>query len=72
MTWRRAENKISERFEILNSQFFQNIRLEVFMIRRDWVINPAAGTQEFKWKRRALTLADGESWSAKLRFRTFK
>jgi hypothetical protein len=72
MTWRRAENKISERFEILNSQFFQNIRLEVFMIRRDWVINPAAGTQKFKWKRRALTLADGESWSAKLRFRTFK
>jgi hypothetical protein len=67
IVFRRAEDKVSERFEILSSQFFQNIRLEVFIVRREWnIIN-----KEFDFKRRAIRLADGESWQAKLRFRTF-
>jgi hypothetical protein len=67
ITWRRAEDKISERFEITNSQFFQNVRLEVFIVRREWNIHSLG----FDFKRRAISLADGESWTAKLRFRTF-
>jgi len=67
IVWRRAEDKISERYEILNSQFFQNIRLEAFITRRVWLPAPL---NEFSFKRYALTLASGESWEAKLRFRT--
>ena len=67
VVWRRAEDKVSERYELTNSQFFQNIRLEVFIIRREW----NTITNEFAFKRRAMTLADGESWTCKLRFRTF-
>ena len=68
VVWRRAEDKVSERYNIMNSQFFQNIRLEIHIVRREW--NQAAGT--FSFKRRTLTLNDGESWTAKLRFRTMK
>jgi hypothetical protein len=67
IVFRKAEDKISERYEIQNSQFFQNIRLEVYIVRREW--NTA--TNEFVFKRRGITLADGESWTCKLRFRTF-
>jgi hypothetical protein len=67
IVFRRAEDKVSERYEILNSQFFQNIRLEVFIVRKEW--NTATST--FGFKRRGITLADGESWTCKLRFRTF-
>jgi len=67
IVFRRAEDKISERYEILNSQFFQNIRLEVYIVRREWNTT----TSKFVFKRRGITLADGESWTCKLRFRTF-
>jgi hypothetical protein len=66
LIWRRAEDRISERYEILNSQFFQNILLEIYMVRREWDRNK----NEFTFVRRRLNLVDGESWSAKLRFRT--
>ena len=68
IVWRRAESKVSERFRVLNAQFFQNIRLEVHIVRREW--NQAA--KKFVFKRRTLTMNDGESWTAKLRFRTMK
>ena len=68
IVWRRAENKVSERYQILNAQFFQNIRLEAYIIRREWVQN----TKSFRFTRTGLTLLDGETWTAKLRFRTFK
>ena len=68
LIFRRAENKISERYQILNAQFFQNIRLEAFIVRKEW----SHATTAFEFKRRALTLLDGETWTAKLRFRTFK
>ena len=64
LIWRRAEDKISERYEILNSQFFQNIRLDVYIVRKEWVVN------KFVFKRREVVLADGDSWTAKLRFKT--
>jgi hypothetical protein len=70
VVWRRAENKVSERYEILNSQWFQNIRLEVYMVRRNWVAN-LRDPGKFIFNRQEITLADGESWTAKLRFRTF-
>jgi hypothetical protein len=65
--WRRAENKISERFQILNSKFFQNIRLEVFITRRVWDYT----NNKYVLKRRPLTMGDNDTWTAKLRFRTF-
>jgi hypothetical protein len=67
VVWRRAENKVSERYEILNSQFFQNVRLDVYIVRREWNTT----SNKFVFARREITLADGESWTAKLRFRTF-
>jgi hypothetical protein len=70
VVWRRAEHKVSERYEILNSQFFQNVRLEVYLVRRNWVAN-LREPGKFIFNRREITLADGESWTAKLRFRTF-
>jgi len=68
IVWRRAESKISERFEILNSQFFQNIRLEVYIERRVWDHrNPDQG---YTFQRSRIRLNEGDSWTAKLRFRT--
>ena len=66
VVWRRAEDKVSERYEIMNSKFFQNIRLELFITRRVWLRD----LRQFSFKRFSITLADGESWQAKLRFRT--
>jgi hypothetical protein len=65
--WRRAENKISERYQLLNSKFFQNIRLEVYITRRVWDYT----NNKYVLKRRALTMGDNDTWTAKLRFRTF-
>ena len=68
VVWRRAEDNVSERFEILNSQFFQNIRVEVLIERREWdQLNNA-----YVVKRRNMLFAEGDSWTAKLRFRTLK
>ena len=64
LIWRRAEDKIGKRYEILNSQFFQNIRLDVYIVRKEWIVN------KFVFKRREVVLADGDSWTAKLRFKT--
>ena len=69
IVWRRAESKVSERFQILNSQFFQNIRAEVIIVRREW---DKVNRDKFIFVRRAITIEDGESWTAKLRFRTIK
>jgi len=64
--WRRAEDKVSERYEMLNSQFIQNIRLSVYIFRRIW----NSQLNEYKIKRLPITILDGDSWTAKLRFRT--
>ena len=64
--WRRAEDKVSERYEMLNSQFIQNIRLSVYIFRRIW----NSQLNEYKIKRLPITILEGDSWTAKLRFRT--
>ena len=39
ITWRRAEDKVSERYLIHNSQYFHNVRLEIFIVRKQWFEN---------------------------------
>jgi len=64
--WRRAEDKVTERYEMLTSQYIQNIRLSVFIFRRQW----NSQLNEYKIKRLPITILEGDSWTAKLRFRT--
>ena len=68
IVFRRAEDKISERYEILNPRFFQNIRLAVYIERREWNDQ----TDEYVFQRSKIQLLDGDIWTAKLRFRTLK
>jgi len=68
VVWRRAEDKVSERFEILNSQFFQNIRVEVLIERREW----DRQNKKYVFKRRNMLFGEGDSFTAKLRFKTLK
>ena len=66
ITWRRAEDKVSERYILNDSKFFHNIRLEVFCVRKEWhnTLN------EFEFAKEKMVFQDGESWTAKLRFRS--
>jgi len=66
ITWRSAESKVSERYLLNSSQYFHNIRLEVFIVRKEWHI--AKG--EFEFAKEKMVFEDGESWTAKLRFRS--
>ena len=63
-TFREAHNKTNEKFALLNSQYFHNIRLEIFLVKRKFINN------EFKFKRAKLKLEDHQFWSAKLRFQS--
>ena len=64
ITWRRAEDKVNEQYLLTDSKFFHNIRLEIFIVRKEWFKG------EFRFMRSKLVMADGESWTAKLRFRS--
>jgi len=64
--WRRAEQKISERYLINNSKHFYNIRLEVFIVRKEW----KELLQEFSFAKEKLIFENGQTWTAKLRFRS--
>ena len=66
ITWRRAEDKISERYLVLNSQYFHNVRLEIFIVRKHWNLV----SKEFRFIREKMVFTEGESWTAKLRFRS--
>ena len=66
ISWRRAEQKVSERFLLNNSQYFHNIRVELFLVRRVW------SEDKFLFKREKVQLGDSEFWTAKLRFRSIK
>ena len=66
ITFRRAEDKITERYLLNNSQFFHNIRLEIFMVRKEWKLT------DFDFVRKKMVFSDGESWTGKLRFRSIK
>jgi len=67
--FRRAEDKVSERYQILNSQYFHNIRLEVFVVRREFGLDQH-GVTSFKFKREKMTFDEDDYWTAKLRFRS--
>ena len=64
--FRRAEDKISERYLLNNSKFFHNIRLEIFIVRRVW--KPLLS--KFLVQRSAMLFNESEHWTAKLRFRS--
>ena len=66
ITWRSAEHKVSERYLLNDSQFFHNIRLEVFLVRREWHV----GRREFDFSKEKLVYSPAETWTAKLRFRS--
>jgi len=66
ITWRRAEDKISERYLVQNSQYFHNVRLEIFVVRKEWY------QDEFRFIRNKMKFSEGESWTAKIRFRSIK
>ena len=66
IVWRRAEDKVSERYLILNSQFFHNIRLDLHIVHKVFSFK----TQGFIFVREKMTFSPGEAWTAKLRFRS--
>lgn len=66
ITWRKAEDKVSERYVLQDSQFFHNIRLEVFMVRKEY----STTRDEFDFAKEKMVYSNGESWTAKLRFRS--
>ena len=69
VVFRRAEDKVSQRFPITNSRFFQNLRLEVWIERRlyDFVANTG-----YTFKRMKMKFTTGDYWTAKLRFKSVK
>ena len=66
LVWRRAEDKISEKYVLSDSNFFHNIRLEVFIVRKEWL----EIDNGFIFVKEKLTFEAGENWSAKVRFRS--
>ena len=65
IAFRKAEDKISERYLLQDSRFFHNIRLDVSIVRKVWMRD-----NQFHYKRETIEYGDGEAWSAKLRFRS--
>ena len=68
VVFRRAEDKISERFKLQNTQFFQNLRFGVFLERRVW--DPVK--EDYIFERSKILLDTGDTWTLKVRFRTLK
>ena len=66
ITFRRAEDKVTERYEILNPKFFQNIRLSLSITRREW----STKYNKMVVVHKPLTLDEHDIWTVKLRFRT--
>ena len=66
ITWRNAEMKVSERYKINNPKHFYNIRLEIFMVRKEWF----EADKSFIFAKEKMSFESGESWTAKLRFRS--
>ena len=66
LVWRRAEDKVTERYEMMTSKFIQNIRVSVYIFRREW----NSLTKTYYLKRLPVNLLEGDTWTAKLRFRT--
>ena len=69
IVFRSAEDKVSERYQILNPQYFHNIRLEVFIVRREYKFD-LAGNMSSIFTREKLVFDDDDYWTAKLRFKS--
>ena len=69
IVFRSAEDKVSERYQVLNPQYFHNIRLEVFIVRREYKFD-LAGTMTSLFTREKLVFDDDDYWTAKLRFKS--
>lgn len=70
IVWRKAEDKISERYLLSSSQFFHNIRLEIFAVRKNWEWDGNERIERFVFRRQKMVFSDGQNWSGKLRFRS--
>ena len=66
INFRKAEDRVTERYRILNSQYFHSIRLQLYIVRKEWNTT----TKEFAFKPEKLEFAEGQSWTAKIRFRS--
>ena len=66
VVFRSSEDNIQERYLIQNSKFFHNVRMELFIVRKEW----DQGTHEFIPQRSKMVMSDGQSFTAKLRFQT--
>ena len=64
VVFRSSEENIHEKYLIQNSQFFHNVRLELFIVRKEW----DSGTNEFSPQRTKMVFSNGQSFTAKLRF----
>ena len=68
--FRRAEDKVKERYLITSSRWYQNVRLTVEIERRRVVVDRNTGQMVLDFVRTPITLPKDGYWSAKLRFRT--
>ena len=66
IVFRSSESDIHEKYIIQNSQFFHNVRLELFIVRKEWF----SDTQKFVPTRSKMVFSDGQSFTAKLRFQS--
>ena len=68
--FRRAEDKVKERYLITNSRFYQNVRVTLEIERRH--VRVVGDDVEVTFLRTPIQLPPSAYWSAKLRFRTLK
>ena len=66
IVFRRAEDRVSERYQLLNAQYFHDIRLQVYIVRKIW----KEAEETFIFQSEKLEFEPGQSWTAKLRFRS--
>ena len=66
IVFRSSESNVREEYVIQNSQFFHNVRLELFIVRKEWF----SDTKSFQPLRSKMVLSDGQSFTAKLRFQS--
>ena len=68
--FRRAEDKVKERYLITNPRFYQNIRLTLDIERRRVLYDPINDKMVLENIRAPMKFPPNGYWSAKLRFRT--
>jgi hypothetical protein len=64
IVFRESNNLVLQSYRLQNAQSFHNIRLELFMIRKEWKTQ----LKKFIARRRKMVFGKNQSFSAKLRF----